>query len=95
MAWKRLGLEKVEQESVSYIVCALKFKFPPGLNRLRKKSFLKVEGNTGAKEAAEKVRKASPRGLKSARRIKNKRLRRWPKEAAEKVSSDGGEEHRG
>jgi hypothetical protein len=45
---------------------------------LLKKSFLKVEGNTGAKEAAEKIEEHIPRGLKAAKDDKNKRLRRWP-----------------
>ena len=34
---------------------------PPGLKRLRKKSYA-----------------GAPRGLESARRVENKRLRRWP-----------------
>ena len=32
-----------------------------------------------AKEAAEKIEKQIPRGLKPARNDKNKRLTRWPK----------------
>jgi hypothetical protein len=32
----------------------------------------------GAKEVAEKSKMLAPRGLKSARRVNNKRLRRWP-----------------